>query len=44
MTSPERWEVTQLINSGVLDIKDYPDFDDQSGQVQCLLRCVATRL
>ncbi|CAL5218454.1 g135 [Coccomyxa viridis] len=32
MTSPERWEVTQLINSGVLDIKDYPDFDDQSGQ------------
>ncbi len=35
MTSPERWEVTQLIKSGVLDVKDYPDFDDETGQVQC---------
>ena len=34
MTSPERWEVTQLIKSGVLDVKDYPDFDDETGQVQ----------
>ena len=31
MTSPERWEVKQLIASGVLDAKDYPvlDEDDQ---------------
>ncbi len=36
MTSPERWEVTQLIKSGVLSVKDYPDFDDETGQVQCL--------
>ncbi|CAL5229034.1 g12281 [Coccomyxa viridis] len=32
MTSPERWEVTQLIKSGVLSVKDYPDFDDETGQ------------
>ena len=36
MTSPERWEVTQLIKSGILDVKDYPDFDNETGQVQCL--------
>lgn len=36
MTSPERWEVTQLIKSGVLDVKDYPDFDDETGQVHRL--------
>ena len=35
MTSPERWEVTQLIKSGVLSVKDYPDFDDETGQVPC---------
>ncbi|XP_062225195.1 probable pre-mRNA-splicing factor ATP-dependent RNA helicase DEAH5 [Phragmites australis] len=28
MNSPERWEVKQLIASGVLDVKDYPLFDD----------------
>lgn len=33
MTSPERWEVTQLIKSGVLDVTEYPDFDDENGQV-----------
>ena len=36
MTSPERWEVTQLIKSGVLSVKDYPDFDDETGQVHRL--------
>ena len=33
MTSPERWEVTQLIKSGVLDVTEYPGFDDEDGQV-----------
>jgi hypothetical protein len=32
LTSPERWEVGQLIKSGVLDITDYPTFDEE-GQV-----------
>ena len=32
LTSPERWEVTQLIKSGVLDVSEYPTFDDE-GQV-----------
>ena len=34
MSSPERWEVTQLIKSGVLDVTEYPDFDDENGQVR----------
>ena len=33
LTSPERWEVTQLIKSGVLSVEEYPDFDDENGQV-----------
>ena len=32
LTSPERWEVTQLIKAGVLDITEYPTFDEE-GQV-----------
>ncbi|KAJ1960025.1 DEAH-box ATP-dependent RNA helicase prp22 [Dipsacomyces acuminosporus] len=28
LTSPERWEIKQLIASGVLDRADYPDLDD----------------
>eukprot|EP00891_Asterochloris_glomerata_P002796 jgi/Astpho2/2796/Aster-00965 len=32
LTSPERWEVNQLIKSGVLDVRDYPTFDDETGQ------------
>ncbi|KAJ2609896.1 DEAH-box ATP-dependent RNA helicase prp22 [Coemansia sp. RSA 1365] len=28
MTSPERWEIKQLIASGVLDRADYPELDD----------------
>lgn len=31
MTSPERWEAQQLINSGVLSVKDYPTFDEEHG-------------
>lgn len=32
LTSPERWEVTQLIKAGVLDVTEYPTFDEE-GQV-----------
>ena len=32
LSSPERWEVKQLIASGVLDVKDYPTFDEDDGQ------------
>ena len=32
LSSPERWEVKQLIASGVLDVKDYPTFDEEDGQ------------
>jgi ATP-dependent RNA helicase DHX8/PRP22 len=31
MSSPERWEVQQLINSGVLAVEDYPTFDEEHG-------------
>ncbi|RLN53802.1 hypothetical protein BBJ29_008484 [Phytophthora kernoviae] len=31
MSSPERWEVQQLINSGVLSVEDYPTFDEEHG-------------
>jgi len=31
LTSPERWEARQLIASGVLDVRDYPDFDEEHG-------------
>ena len=31
MTSPERWEISQLIKSGVLDPSEYPDFDEEAG-------------
>ena len=30
-TSPERFEIKQLIASGVLDPKDYPNFDEEHG-------------
>jgi ATP-dependent RNA helicase DHX8/PRP22 len=29
MTSPERWEIKQLISSGVLSAKDYPEIDEE---------------
>lgn len=31
LTSPERWEIKQLISSGALDPADYPDLDDDFG-------------
>lgn len=31
ISSPERWEIIQLIKAGVLDKADYPDFDDETG-------------
>jgi len=31
MTSPERWEVAQLIKSGVLDVTEYPNYDAEGG-------------
>ncbi|DBA04828.1 TPA: hypothetical protein N0F65_004465 [Lagenidium giganteum] len=31
MSSPERWEARQLINSGVLSVEDYPTFDEDHG-------------
>ena len=34
MTSPERFEITQLISSGVLDPKDYPGLEDDIIQLQ----------
>lgn len=37
LTSPERWEITQLIKSGVLDVTEYPTFDEEEGVSRCLL-------
>jgi len=31
MSSPERWEAQQLVASGVLDIRDHPEFDEEAG-------------
>lgn len=31
MTSPERWEIKQLISSGEMDPSEYPDIDDDFG-------------
>ncbi|KAJ7530335.1 hypothetical protein O6H91_15G089800 [Diphasiastrum complanatum] len=31
MSSPEKWEAKQLIASGVLDVQDYPMYDDDGG-------------
>uniref|UniRef100_A0A6A7FRF4 RNA helicase n=1 Tax=Hirondellea gigas TaxID=1518452 RepID=A0A6A7FRF4_9CRUS len=31
LSSPERWELQQLINSGVLPVTEYPTFDDETG-------------
>jgi ATP-dependent RNA helicase DHX8/PRP22 len=32
LTSPERWEIKQLISSGALNAADYPDLDDDFGK------------
>ena len=31
LSSPERWEIKQLIASGVLKASDYPNFDEEHG-------------
>ncbi|KAJ1982518.1 DEAH-box ATP-dependent RNA helicase prp22 [Dimargaris xerosporica] len=31
ITSPERWEIQQLIAAGVLDPTEYPDYDEERG-------------
>lgn len=31
LTSPERWEIKQLIASGAIDAKEYPDLDEDFG-------------
>ncbi|TMW48094.1 hypothetical protein DOY81_006834 [Sarcophaga bullata] len=31
ISSPERWEIKQMISSGVLDRSELPDFDEESG-------------
>jgi len=31
MSSPEKWEIKQLIAAGVLDITDYPGFNEDTG-------------
>lgn len=43
LTSPERWELSQLIKSGVLDVSEYPEFNEEEGglvqeeeEVRCL--------
>ncbi|KAH8094721.1 P-loop containing nucleoside triphosphate hydrolase protein [Cristinia sonorae] len=29
LTSPERWEIKQLISSGIIDASEYPDLDEE---------------
>jgi len=31
ISSPERWEIKQMISSGVLDRREMPDFDEETG-------------
>jgi len=31
ISSPEKWEIKQLISAGVLEKGDYPDFDEETG-------------
>ncbi len=31
LTSPEKWEIKQLISAGVLQPSDYPGFDEDTG-------------
>lgn len=31
ISSPERWEIKQMISSGVIDRSELPDFDDETG-------------
>lgn len=34
LSSPERWEIKQLISSGVVSAADYPDLDEDFGSTQ----------
>lgn len=31
ISSPERWEIKQMISSGVIDRSELPDFDEETG-------------
>ena len=31
LTSPEKWEIKQMISAGVLDKTDYPGFNEEMG-------------
>lgn len=33
ISSPERWEITQLVASGVLDKSELPTFDEEHGML-----------
>lgn len=44
MTSPEKWEINQLIKAGVLDVTEYPTFDAEDGQVPPNSRTFLCRL
>lgn len=33
LTSPERWEIRQLIGSGAASIEDYPELNEQSSEI-----------
>ncbi|XP_067627795.1 ATP-dependent RNA helicase DHX8 [Eurosta solidaginis] len=34
ISSPERWEIKQMISSGVIDRSEMPDFDEETGLIQ----------
>ena len=44
LNSPERWEITQLIKAGVLDITEYPTFDEEGQARRALSRALASGL
>lgn len=31
LTSPERWELSQLVKAGVLDVSELPEFNEEEG-------------
>ena len=31
MSSPEKWEIEQMLKTGVIDKSELPDFDDETG-------------
>lgn len=36
LSSPERWELTQLVKTGVLDPSELPDFDEEEGGLRMM--------